>query len=312
MSRISPLADVHPSAEIGSDCTVESGAVVGPGVRLGDGCHIGGRTFLEGDAVGGAEVGPGSHVGPMCVVGPRVKIGPECRLHGQVMITGRTTMGRGNEVHAFAVLGGDPQDLAHSKSDEQLIIGDHNVFREHVTVNRGTPKQDGVTRVGSRCLLMAASHVAHDCVVEDRVVLTNAVLLAGHVRIGGGTIVGGNTVFSQFVSVGRLSYLSGSCAFTQDVPPFVLAQGGYKARPVGVNVVGLRRAGMPATSVRPLQIAFQRIWLSGLPRERALEAVQAEVEPTAEVRELLDFVRAAMAGRHGRRLESLRDLRRGA
>jgi UDP-N-acetylglucosamine acyltransferase len=284
-AHIHPSAHVHPSAELGADCVVEATASVGAGARLGEGCRVGFGAFVADGVV----------------------LGPKNVLHPRATVVGKTTMGQGNQVFPGAVLGGPPQDLFLPGSDTRLEIGDGNVFREHVTVNTGTPKEQGVTRVGNRNLFMAGSHAGHDCSVEDNCILTNAVMLAGHVHVQRGAVIGGGVVCPPFLTVGRFSHIGGFCASDRDIPPFLIVHGGYQARVCGVNVVGLRRNGFSAEAIRALQLACQRLYI-GKPASftAALSELEADPAITPEVRYLCEFTRASLAGRFMRAREVIR------
>jgi len=253
----------------------------------------------------GAELGVDVAVGPYTVIGPCVQIGDGSRVGPQVVIDGVTTIGRDNHVLGQASIGGTPQDLSYEGEATMVEIGDRNTIREFVTINRGTVKGGGVTRIGNDCLLMACSHVAHDCDLGDRVLLANNVLLAGHVRVGDDAILNGAAAAHQFVTVGRNSYVGGLTRVVHDVPPFMILEG-HPARVRKVNVIGLERAGLDPDDIRQLRAAFRRIFRSGEPRNRVL----AELE-TADsgpwVRELIGALRRAELGHKGRHREALRE-----
>ena len=197
--RISPLASIHPQARIAE--SVE--------------------------------------IGPFCVVGPDVEIGAGSRLLANVVVRGRVTIGRYNEIHPGAVLGGEPQDKGYSQEPTSVTIGDHNVIREAVTVNRGTSKDVGDTRIGNHCYLMATSHIAHDCQLGDHIVIANGTMLGGHCRVHDFVSISGSVAAHHFVTIGSYSFVAGMSRVLQDVPPFMLCEG-QPARPRCVNAVGLR------------------------------------------------------------------------
>jgi len=252
----------------------------------------------------GAELGNDVVIGPHSVIGPRVKIGDGTVVGPQVVIDGVTVVGRENRFLGQASIGGDPQDLSYEHEPTELVMGDRNTVREFVTVNRGTIKGGGVTRVGSGCLLMACSHVAHDCELGDGVLLGNNVLLAGHVAVEQGAIVNGAAAAHQFVTIGRNSYVGGLTRVIQDVPPFMILEG-HPARVRKVNVIGLERAGIPIDEIHALRRAFRRLFRGE--ETRAVALAQLEAEPGGQlVRELLTALRRTELGLKGRYRETLR------
>ncbi|MCS6901882.1 MAG: acyl-ACP--UDP-N-acetylglucosamine O-acyltransferase, partial [Myxococcales bacterium] len=207
----------------------------------------------------GAELGEGVEVGPYCVVGAGVRIGAGTRLLSHVVIEGPTELGDENEVHPFAVLGGAPQDRSYRGEPTRLEIGARNVFREQVTVNRGTSKDCGVTRIGSGGLFLAGCHIAHDSWVGDQVTLANGTLLAGHVRVEDHVVTGGLVAVQPRVRLGESCFLAGGAMVERDVPPFVIA-GGDRARVRALNKVGLRRRGIEEESLMALERAFRLLF----------------------------------------------------
>jgi UDP-N-acetylglucosamine acyltransferase len=253
----------------------------------------------------GAELGEDVSIGHYTILGPNVRIGDRTRIGPQVVIDGCTTIGSDNALFGQASLGGAPQDLSYEGEPTFLEIGDRNTIREFVTINRGTLKGGGVTRIGSDCLLMACSHVAHDCVIGDAVTLANNVLLAGHVAVGDGAIVNGAAAAHQFVTIGSHAYVGGLTRVVQDVPPFMILEG-HPSRVRKVNVIGLERAGHSARDIQELRVAFRRVYRSGEPRRRVLEQILAD-EPGELVRELVQHLRNTELGAKGRYRETLRE-----
>ena len=244
----------------------------------------------------GAQLDPTVEVGPFCVVGPEVHIGAGTRLLAHVVVQGRTRLGARNVVHPFASLGGVPQDLKFRGEPTELRVGDDNVVREGVTLNIGTASGAMRTTIGSRCLLMAYSHVAHDCVLGDGVIVANGVGLAGHVCIDDNATVGGLAAVHQHCRIGRLAFVGGGSMVAQDVLPFCIAQGD-RAQHAGLNVVGLRRAGFARSRVLGLRRALGCLFAPGRARRHSLEALEAELAHNDDdVAELLAFVRAAPRG----------------
>lgn len=233
-----------------------------------------------------ATLDDGVSVGPYAVVGDGVHLGADTRLLAHAVVLGPTTLGARNVVHPFAVLGGEPQDRSYRGEPTRLVVGDDNVFREHVTVNRGTAKDRGETRVGAGNLLLAGAHVGHDCVLGDGVLLTNAVLLGGHVTVGDHAVLGGGAAVAPFCGVGRIAFVAGGACVERDVPPFVIAAGD-RARVRSLNVVGLERRGVPAASVTRLRGVFRRLFGGRAPRQLVLAELGREADPDPWVRELV-------------------------
>ena len=245
-----------------------------------------------------AQIADGVVIGPYCVIGPEVEIGEGTVLDAHVVVTGKTRMGRDNRLHAHCVIGGAPQLLKDLGGDVGLIIGDSNTFREFVTINTGTELGGGPTRMGNHCLLMACSHVAHDCVLGDHVELVNNSLLAGHIHVEDLAIVSGGAAMHHWVTVGTLAFVGGLSRIVQDVPPFMIVEGNpSKVR--GVNIVGLRRAGYSIEQVQTLKHAHRLVYRSQLTRKEALEQLEREIQ-SPEIRKLADFVRNSIAGKQGR------------
>jgi len=253
----------------------------------------------------GAELGRDVTIGPYAVLGAQVKIGEGTVVGPQVVIDGATTIGRENRFLGQANIGGAPQDLSYEDEPTELVMGDRNTVREFVTLNRGTIKGGGVTRVGSGCLLMACSHVAHDCELGDGVLLGNNVLLAGHVAVEQGAIVNGAAAAHQFVTIGRNAYVGGLTRVIQDVPPFMILEG-HPARVRKVNVIGLERAGIPLDEIHALRRAFRRLFRGEETRAAALEQLEEQPGGTL-VRELLVALRRTELGLKGRYRETLRN-----
>lgn len=254
-----------------------------------------------------AQLSDDVEIGPFCIIGPQVTLGAGCRLLGQVTIIGNTTIGARNQFFPGTVIGGDPQDLGYRGSDTRIEIGDDNIFREGVTVNRGADKEDGVTRVGHRNYLMANSHVGHNCHVYNNVILCNGVLLAGHVHVHDFAIISGNSVVHQFASLGTGAFVSGGCRVPQDIPPFLLSAGSDKPEVIAVNIVGMRRRGIPDPTIRMVQQAFKLLFREHKRASEVRELMSATANPLpAEVATLLDFVDWSARGRNGRGREALR------
>jgi UDP-N-acetylglucosamine acyltransferase len=236
-----------------------------------------------------ADVGEGVEIGPFAVIEDGVVLGAGTRIEAHAMVRRGSSLGVNNVVHPFAVLGGEPQDRRHAGEATSLTIGDGNVFREHVTVHKGTEHGGGVTRIGSHGLFMVSAHVAHDAQIGDAVILANATLLGGHVTLGDRVVTGGGVALAPFVRVGERAFLAGGAMVERDVPPFVIAAGD-RARVRALNKVGLRRSGVPETSIARLEAAFVAIFRKG---PRAVAAALLGDDEDAFVRALATAVLAA-------------------
>jgi len=253
----------------------------------------------------GAELDSDVTVGPFCYIGSRVRIASGTRLGPHVTVQGRTTIGRDNHFVGQCAIGGLPQDLKYAGEESALVIGDGNVIREFVTVNIGTAAGSWVTSIGDKNLIMACAHVAHDCVVEDEVIIGNNVLLAGHVRIESHAIVSGGVAVNHFVTIGTLAMVGGMARIVKDVPPYMISEGA-PARPRGVNVVGLRRRSKGTEVLAELRDAFRRLIADEAPTTLAIQEMEAEKDLLPETRRLISFLRDMERGYQGRYRESLR------
>jgi UDP-N-acetylglucosamine acyltransferase len=229
-----------------------------------------------------AVVGANVKIGPFCVVEPGAVIGDNTTLASRVVVKSGTSLGRGNHVCEGAVLGGLPQHVHMPEFPGGLIIGDGNVIRENVTVHRAM-EADKATCIGSFCLIMVGAHVAHDCTLGNNVILTNNALLGGHVHVEDRAYVSGAVAVHQFCRIGRLAMVGGLARVRQDVPPFVTVDGGT-TMVVGLNRVGLRRAGFTSNQLNQLKSAYRTIYRRGLPWDEMLETLEHEFTegPAAE------------------------------
>ena len=252
-----------------------------------------------------AELAEDVEVGPFCYVGPDVVIGAGTVLHPGATIVGHTRLGKRNVVHPNACIGTPPQDLSYRDEPTEVVIGDDNVFRECVTIHRGTTKENRVTRIGNRCFFMACSHVGHDCHIGDNVIFGNNVLVGGHVHAESGVNVNGGAAIHPFTTLGRLAYVGGLTRVVQDVPPFMIVEG-HPSRVRGINAVGMRRANIPEEVAEAMGKAYRRIYRRGRPRAAVLEELESEKAWPEEVRYLCAHLRNTAAGKHGRYRESLR------
>lgn len=228
-------------------------------------------------------------IGPYCHIGPEVKLGEGVRLESHVMLSGCTEIGPRTHIHSFSALGGPPQHVACDGEGTRLIVGADNVIREHVTMHRGTVAGGGETRVGDGGYFMANSHIAHDCRVGDRVILANGAQVGGHVRIGEQAFLGGLCAIHQHCRIGDHAFIGGGAIVTRDIIPYASALGN-QAQLVGLNVVGLKRRGFTAQTIRDLRTAYKALFFGpGLFRDRAA-ALREKFGDNPEVAHMLDFV----------------------
>ncbi|MEA3149407.1 MAG: UDP-N-acetylglucosamine acyltransferase [Gammaproteobacteria bacterium] len=237
-----------------------------------------------------AEIAAGVEIGPFSIIGPDVVIGTGTWIGPHVVINGPTRIGVNNKIYQFASLGDAPQDKKYQGERTRLEIGDRNVIRESVTVNRGTIHGDGVTRIGDDNLLMAYAHVAHDCRVGNHIVLSNVATLGGHVEIGDFAILGGLSAVHQFTKVGAYCFIANNAAVTRDVPPYVMAVG-QPAVPHSVNAVGLRRRGFSDAQILNVRRAYRVLYRSGLKLKIALEQLEVAALTQEEIRPFVDFIK---------------------
>jgi UDP-N-acetylglucosamine acyltransferase len=241
---------------------------------------------------GEAELASDVSVGPFSIIGPQVQIGPRTVVGPHVVINGPTTIGADNRIFQFASIGDAPQDKKYQGEPTRLQIGDHNVFRESCTVNRGTAHDHGVTRIGSDNLFMAYAHVAHDCVVGSHTVFANCAALGGHVEIGDWAILGGLTAVHQFTKIGAHAFLGGGAIVTRDVPPYVMVAGN-PAVPHAVNSEGLKRRGFTEEQIRHIRDAYRIVYRSDLKLAEALARLAPQADGRPEIRAFVDFIHAS-------------------
>ncbi|KQZ33623.1 acyl-ACP--UDP-N-acetylglucosamine O-acyltransferase [Caulobacter sp. Root1472] len=239
----------------------------------------------------GAQLGQDVEVGAFCTVGSQVQLGDGVRLVSHVVIEGATQIGAGTTVHPFAVLGGAPQHLAHKGEETRLVIGERNIIREHVTMHTGTVGGGGVTKIGSDSLYMVGAHVAHDCIVGDRVTFANNATLGGHVVIGDFVFMGGLCAVHQFTRIGRYSFVGGGGVVTKDIIPYGSVWGNH-AHLEGLNLVGLKRRGFTREAINALRAAYRLLFADeGTFQERLDDVAEAHAD-TPEVMEIVDFIRS--------------------
>jgi UDP-N-acetylglucosamine acyltransferase len=242
----------------------------------------------------GAQLAPDVEVGPYCVVGRQVKIGATTKLISHVSVTGRTEIGEGCIVHPFASLGGDPQDKTYKGEATACLIGDRNIIREYVTINRASTKEERVTKVGSDNFIMAYSHIGHDCVVGSNIIMANGATLGGHVHVGDFVNISGPSAVHQFCRIGRYAMISGLTGVPTDIPPFVTAAGD-RAKLYGLNVIGLQRRGFTKEDILTIKRAYRIVFRSALPLQEALKRIEEELKGPHVV-EFVEFIRSSKRG----------------
>jgi UDP-N-acetylglucosamine acyltransferase len=243
----------------------------------------------------GAQLAAEVAVGPYSIIGPGVELGEGTWVGAHVVLDGRTRIGRRNRIFHFASIGAPPQDKKYAGEDTAVEIGDGNVIREYVTVNRGTALDAGVTRVGSDNWIMAYVHFAHDCQIGSHAIFANACQLAGHVTVGDWAIFGATTLVHQFVHIGAHAFTGMGTYLPQDLPPFVTAAGNM-ARPYGINSEGLKRRGFSPETINGLKQAYRTLYRRGLGLEEARRELESQAGDCPPVREILDFLAKTKRG----------------
>ena len=255
-AKIHPTAFVDPTATLGSDCELGAFAVIEPGAVVGDGCYV----------------------------------GPHAVVHSG------TTIGKRNRIYSGAVVGGDPQDLKYKGQATRLEMGDDNLVREGATVNRGTEEGGGVTKVGNHNLFMAYSHVAHDCVIGDHIVLANSVAIAGHCQVGSHTVVGGLTGLHQFARIGEGSMVGALSRLSKDVLPFSTTSGCDEVKVYGLNKIGLKRRGVARADYEALDHAYHIYLNPQFNATEALKELEGLPDKNALIQQLLQFIKTSSRG----------------
>lgn len=243
-----------------------------------------------------AKIGHNVRIGPYCIIGANVELGDDCMLHSHVVLEGNSKFGKGNEFFPFAMLGGKTQDLKYNGEPTYLEVGDHNVFRENVTVHRGT-FENLPTRIGSHNLMLCYSHVAHDCQLGDHIILSNSVAIAGHITIEDHAIVSGLAAAHQFCRIGRHSIVGGLSKVVKDVPPFTIVDGN-PGTTRGLNLVGLQRRGFAEDDIKHLKLAYKKLFLK---KEGNLETAISSLKAThsadtPHVAHLIKFIEESQRG----------------
>jgi UDP-N-acetylglucosamine acyltransferase len=252
---------------------IHSTAIVDPSARVPESCRI----------------------GPYCVIGADVELGENCELISHVVIHGTTKIGDNNRLFPFAAIGIEPQDTTYKGEPTRLEVGNDNVIREYVTINRGTTKGGGVTRIGSHILIMAYAHIGHDCQVADHAMLVNAATLAGHVKVEEWAVVGALCPVHQFVTIGAHAYVGGGTTITQDVLPFSMTSAARDVHAYGLNKVGLQRRGFSDERIKKLHRAYRLLLAAKMNTSQALEKLKSE-EASEDISYLIAFIEKSERG----------------
>lgn len=256
-----------------------------------------------------AQLGENVSVGPFCLIGPDVVVGDGCILDSHVTLVGKTTIGANNRFWPNCVIGAEPQDYSYRDgAPTEVVIGNHNQFREGVTVNRGAEKEDGVTRIDNHNLLMSNAHVAHNCHIYNHAMLVNGVLLGGHVHVHDRAIISGNSVVHHFATIGTLAFVSGGCRVPTDIPPYMLSAGSDDPQIRTVNLIGMKRAGIPDESIKVIRQTQRFLYREHKSLDFIKGYFQQELEGIfpIELVLLLDAIEKQRAGRMGRAREAAR------
>lgn len=237
-----------------------------------------------------AVIGKNVSIGAFTVIDASVEIGEGTVIGPHVVVQGPTKIGRDNRIAQFASLGGDPQDMKYGGERTELVIGDRNLIREFVTINRGTSDGGGVTRIGNDNWLLAYVHIAHDCKVGDHTIFSNYSALAGHVEVGDWTVFAGYSGAHQFCKVGPHAFIAMGCLLGADVPPFLMMANDQGGRPRGLNTTGLKRRGFQPERITAIKRAYRTLYTSGLSLAEAREQLVAQAAESEDVRAMLDFL----------------------
>jgi len=249
-------------------------------------------TDIHSTAIIGAEakIGKDVSIGPYCVVGPSVQLDDAVTLKAHVVVDGHTIIGSGTTVYPFASIGSAPQDLKYKSELSQLIIGKNNTIREHVTMNPGTAGGGLRTVVGNNCLFMVGAHVAHDCLIENHVVMANNATLGGHVRVGDRVVIGGLAAVHQFIRIGAFAVIGGTSGVESDVIPFGRVKGD-RAYLAGLNLVGLERGGFSKDQIKTMQKAVNQLFGENGTLEERVQELEKDFETDANIGRIIQFVR---------------------
>jgi UDP-N-acetylglucosamine acyltransferase len=242
-----------------------------------------------------AELGEGVKIGPFSVIGGHVTIGRDTVVGSHVVIEGNARIGDRNQIYPYVSIGSPPQDIGYKGEETRVVIGDDNIIREYATINRATTKQDRVTIVGNGNYMMAYSHVAHDCILGDNVIMANAATLGGHTVVGDHTTLGGLMASHQFVRIGAYAFIGGNTGLPKDIPPYMIAAGS-RAKLYGPNLIGLRRHGFSKEVIEGLKKAYRIIWRESKSFDEGIARARKEVEASRELDMLLDFFNGSKRG----------------
>jgi UDP-N-acetylglucosamine acyltransferase len=242
-----------------------------------------------------AELADDVSVGPYSVIGADVKIGAGTVIGSHVVIKGPTSIGKENRIYQFTSIGEDPQDKKYAAEITRLEIGDRNTIREFTSMHRGTQQDNCVTKIGDDNLFMAYTHVAHDCIIGNNVIMANGASLAGHVHLNNNAILGGFTLVHQFTQVGQYSFAAMGSAITQDIPPFIMV-GGKPTRPHGINSVGMERNGISTEDIRLIRNAYKIIYKMNLRLEDAIEKMEDMASDSKQLTDMISFLRNVSRG----------------
>ena len=242
-----------------------------------------------------AELDDDVSVGPYSVIGADVKIGAGTIIGSHVVIKGPTSIGKENRIYQFTSIGEDPQDKKYAAEITRLEIGDRNTIREFTSMHRGTQQDNCVTKIGDDNLFMAYTHVAHDCIIGNNVIMANGASLAGHVHLNNNAILGGFTLVHQFTQVGQYSFAAMGSAITQDIPPFIMV-GGKPTRPHGINSVGMERNGISTEDIRLIRNAYKIIYKMNLRLEDAIEKMEDMTSDSKQLTDMISFLRNVSRG----------------
>lgn len=241
-----------------------------------------------------AEIDNDVTIGPYCIIGEKVRIRKGTALVGHIVIDGKTDIGENCTVSAFASIGSPPQDTTYRDEETEVVIGNNNIIKEYVTINRGTPSGGGLTQIGENNFVMAYAHIAHDCKVGNHVIMANCATLAGHVHVDDHATLAGLCAVHQFCRIGKFSFISGITGVPKDVPPFMIAAGS-RAKLYGLNVVGLERRGFTREDISQLKKAYRILFRSSLPLSTSLRVIQEELSGPY-IDELTDFIQSSKRG----------------
>ena len=242
-----------------------------------------------------AELASGVQIGPYSVIGDHVTIGKDTVLESHVVIDGHTELGERNHIYPFVSIGSPPQDVGYRGEDTRVFIGDDNLIREYATINRATTKEEWKTVIGNENYIMAYAHVAHDCILGNKIIMSNVATLGGHISVGDHAIMGGMVAVHQFVRIGPYAFLGGKSGVDRDVPPFMITAGS-RAKLYGVNSRGLKRLGFSQETIDGLKKAYRIIWRENKRMGEGIKEVKKEIDSFPELEMLLSFIEASERG----------------